>query len=489
MRRNLRDYGHKTHLSSSARGRGAFCLAGALLLFGSVAATAQTGPASWPSSRPALPSAASAPPKSAAVAPVGRIPLVVPAGTPIRVSLVKKVPIRKVGDPVEARVIEPVYSFDRIVVPAGSEVTGKVVRIIPATKWSHTEAILNGNFTPLKTAQVEFDTLTLINGTQMPIQTSVSPAITEVVRLVSRQPKHPSLVNQAKEAIDQEWKAGMHQIHAPGKLHRLKELLIAQLPYHHQYLAKGTVYDAALRQPLSCGAAKISPGELAHVGQLPPANTIAQARLLTALSSATAHKGTPVKAVITKPVFNARKQLVLPVGTKLEGVVVQAQAARRLHRNGKLRFVIRRMELPSGVVDQIDASIEGLEVSKHQNLALDSEGGTSVKESKKRYLDTALSVAVATASLDLDAGKAARVGNQQGDVGPRAVAGGSGFKLIGLALGAAIQSRVLGASLGFFGAARSVYYHFLSHGRNVVLVKDTPMEIAFGSHAHPSGNY
>lgn len=446
---------------------------------------AQT-PADPPPAATALPSTPGAG-QSPAV-PTESVPLVIPAGTPIRVALVKKVPIRKVGDPVVARVLEPVYSFDRIVVPAGSTVTGKVVRIVPATKLRRTEAILDGNFTPLKTAQVEFDTLTLEDGAAKPIETSVSPAITEVVRLVARPDKHPGLVSQAKEAIDQEWKAGIQQIKAPGKLHRLKELAIGQLPYHHQYLAKGAVYDAALQQPLDCGMATIPTGELAHVGDLPDEDSIAEARLLTALNSATAHKGTPVEAVITRPVFDSRKQLVLPVGTRLEGVVVQAQAARRLHRNGKLRFVIQKMELPSGVADQIDASIEGLEVGKNENLALDSEGGASVKESKKRFLDTALSLAVAASSLDLDAGKAAGVGNQQGDVGPRAVAGGSGFKLIGLALGASIQSRVLGASLGFFGAARSVYYHFLSHGKNVVLAKDTPMEIAFGSHARPTGN-
>jgi hypothetical protein len=424
---------------------------------------------------------------SVAAASIKPIELVVPKGTPLRVSLVKKVPIRKVGDPVVARVLEPVYSFDRVAVPAGSRVTGKVTKIVPATKLRRTEAILNGDFTPLKTLKIEFDTLILKNGTRMPLETSVSPAITEVVRLVSRPGKHPSLVAQAKEAIDQEWRAGIHQLKAPGKLHRLKELAASELPYHHQALAAGTVYDAELEKSLDCGAAALAPGELAHVGQIPPANSIVEARLLTPLSSATAHKGTPVEAVITKPVFSPKKkELLLPVGTKLEGEVVRARAARRLHRNGKLRFVIRKMELPSGLSDRIDASIEGLEVGKSQNLALDSEGGASVKESKKRFLTTALSVAVATASLDLDSGK--HVASQSGDASTRGIAGGSGFRLIGLALGLGVQSRTLGSVLGFLGAGRSVYYHFIGRGKNVVLPKDTPMEIAFGSHVSPTGN-
>jgi hypothetical protein len=423
---------------------------------------------------------------SVAAASIQPIEMIVPKGTPLRVSLVKKVPIRKVGDPVVARVLEPVYSFDRVVVPAGSRVTGKVTQIVPATKLRRTEAILNGDFTPLKTAKIEFDTLILKNGTRMPLDTSVSPAITEVVRLVSQPGKHPSLVTQAKEAIDQEWRAGIHQLKAPGKLHRLKELAASELPYHHQALAAGTVYDAELEKPLDCGDVAIAPGELAHVGEIPPANSIVEARLLTALSSATAHKGTAVEAVITKPLFSPKKELLLPVGTKLEGVVVRARAARRLHRNGKLRFVIQKMELPSGISDRIDASIEGLEVGKNQNLALDSEGGASVKESKKRFLTTALSVAVATTSLDLDSGK--HVASQSGDASTRGIAGGSGFRLIGLALGLGVQSRTLGSVLGFLGAGRSVYYHFIGRGKNVVLPKDTPMEIAFGSHVRPTGN-
>ncbi|HVB34342.1 MAG TPA: hypothetical protein VNJ52_08240 [Patescibacteria group bacterium] len=418
------------------------------------------------------------------------IELVVPKGTPLRVSLIKKVRIRKVGDPVTARVLEPVYAFDRVAVAAGSEVTGKVVQIIPASKLVRTEAILNGDFTPLKTAKVEFDTLILKNGTHMALDTRALPGTQDVIRLVTRQnDKKPSLVDQAKQAIDQRWRNAIDQVKAPGKLHRLEQMGLNELPYHRQYLHAGTVYDAELIKPLDFGKATIAPQETAGLGQVPPQNSVVEARLLTALSSATAVKGTPVKALVTKPLFSSKKKkrLLLPEGTELEGDVVQARSARHLHRNGQLRFVIRKMELPSGPWERVDASIEGLEVGRNANLALDSEGGASVKQSKKRYLTTALAIAIAATTVAGDSDH--HMGSMKqavgGDAGTNGLAGGSGFRLVGLVMGAGLRSRALGSVLGFYGAARSVYFHFLARGHDVVLAKDTPMEIAFGPRLGP----
>lgn len=444
------------------------------------AALTQRPPA--PAASPALAAAAMAP------AP---IELVVPRGTPIRVALEKKVPIKHAGEPVTGRVVEPVYAFDRMVIPAGSELTGKVSEVIPASKTRRTEAMLDGDFTPLRTAQVEFDTLILKDGTRRTLDTTVSPAILNVVRLVSqnerRERKKNGLVSRAKAQAGQEWRQGLEQIKAPGKLHRakayLEQMALAESPYRRQYLPAGAFYDAELQQPLDCGPALVPAEELGHVGDIPPPDSMVDARLLTPLSSATAHAGTPVSAVTTKPLFSSEKQLLLPVGTQLEGVVVQARPARRMHHDGQLRFVIRRLELPSGTSELVDASIQGLEVGRQSNLALDAEGGARVKESKKRYLTTALSLAIATSTMDLDSEH--HVHNHAGDPGNRGVAGGSGFRLIGMALGFGVQSKLLGQVLGFYGAAWSVYSHFLTRGQNVVLAKDTPMEIGFGSHVQP----
>ena len=457
-----------------------FCAAAAFAQAKSPAHPSQPVLARLPAAQPAHPSVA----KTAA--PAKTIKLVVPAGAPLRVSLVKNVKIGKVGVPVAARVTEPVYAFDRVVIPAGSKVTGKVTEIIPASKFRRTEAILNGNFTPLKTAKIEFDTLILKDGTRMPIDTAVSPGIQQVIRLVSRQgpPQKPGLVHQAERAVDQQWHGAIHEVKTVASLHWLKETAVGELPYHRQYLHAGTVYEAALLHPLRCGQEEIAPAALAAYGDPPPANSVVHARLVTELSSATAHKGTRVEAVMTQPLLSPTKQLLLPEGTRLVGEVVQVHPARRLHRNGLLRIAIRKMELPSGVSTPVDASLQGLEVSSKSNIKLDSEGGATVPESKKRYLDTALSLAIATSTFDSDAGRQA--GRQGGDVGNRGVAGGSGFRLVGLIIGATVQSHVLGQVMGFYGAGWSVYDHFLAHGHDVVLAKDTPMTIGFGTQ-QPTG--
>ncbi len=428
-------------------------------------------------------------PTSAAPASVS---LIVPAETPLRVSLSKTVPLGKVGEPIAAQVTEPVYAFDRVVIPQGSEVTGKIAEIIPASKLRRTEAIMNGNFTPLKTATIEFDTLALKDGTRLPIETKVSLGIPNVIRLVaaSSKPVKPGLIQRAKRALGQQWHYALQQARTVVSYRFWKKFAIGELPYHHQYLREGTVFDAELLAPLRCGQETLAPGALADYGQPPPPNSVVEARLLTALNSATARKGGRVEAVVTQPLFSPRRKLlVLPEGTRLEGSVVQAHPARRLHRNGLLRIVIQRMTLPSGATARVDASLAGLAVGQASHIKLDSEGGASISTSKKRYLDTALSLAIAMSTTGgCDAEDRISGGScDGGNLTHRSVAGGSGFKLVGLALGMAVHSQVLSQALGFYGAAWSVYNHFLSPGRNVILAKNTPMVIAFGAQ-QPSGN-
>jgi hypothetical protein len=58
--------------------------------------------------------------------PVASILLTISVGTPLKVALDQEVRIRKIGQPVQGKVIEPVYAFDKLVVPAGSEVNGEI---------------------------------------------------------------------------------------------------------------------------------------------------------------------------------------------------------------------------------------------------------------------------------------------------------------------------------------------------------------------------
>src|SRR5438128_9126917 len=71
------------------------------------------------------------------------IQLSVPAGAPLRLYLTRKIP-KRLGAPVEGKLLEPIYAFDREVLPAGAVVTGKVSRVEPIGKWRRFQSILNG---------------------------------------------------------------------------------------------------------------------------------------------------------------------------------------------------------------------------------------------------------------------------------------------------------------------------------------------------------
>src|SRR5271169_6037040 len=103
-------------------------------------------------------------------------PLVVPAGAPLRLYLTKRAP-KRTGAVVEAKVLDPVYAFDRQVIPAGAVALGTVTRLQPIPKWQRVRAILNGDFTPLHTAPIEFTTIVMPDGSRLALHTAESPGL------------------------------------------------------------------------------------------------------------------------------------------------------------------------------------------------------------------------------------------------------------------------------------------------------------------------
>ena len=430
------------------------------------------------------------------------IPLTVPEGTPFQVVLDKEVRIRKVGQPIRGKIAEPVYAFDKLVVPAGSEVIGKVSRIGNVSAQKRTVAALNANFSPARDVQIEFDDLVLANGRRVPLQTVVSPASQGVLQFaaatdVKAQNKDDEQkgnaakklaskkVSETRQQINQDWEMAKKQVTEPGKIHHLERFAVAQLPFHPQYLDAGTRFNAELQKPLDFGNEVLTPEMVHAVGSAPPPGSIVHALLITPLSSAESKKGTPVEAVITEPLF-ASNQLILPQGSHLKGSVLQVQPARRMKRNGKLRIVFHQIVPPNAAEQHVEASLEGVEVKNDEHLTLDSEGGAQVTTPKTRYLTTGISIALAAYSFapDADAGKVG-VPDAGGPTGPRALNGASGFRVIGTVLGVLVHSRVMASGFGVYGAGMSVYYHFLARGRDVVYPKDTAMVIGIGTRTTP----
>jgi len=427
------------------------------------------------------------------------IPLTVRAGVPIRVVLLKSVRIKHVGEPVEGRVLEPVYVFDRKVIPAGSKVQGRIAKIDPVSKEKRLAALANGNFTPFHTVHIEFTSLTLANGKRLPIETLVSQGEGNVVHLVAggAKKKKPGVVHgkvaEVRQQIKQQKKRAIDAIEAPGKLKRLETAisaqLSAQLPYHRQSLRKGTQFIAQLETPLELGTEDCPGKELEKMGSEIPPGSVVHVWLATRLSSATDHKGTQVEAVVSQPVFSSHHQLILPEGTQLEGFVTEAVPARHLNRNGRLRFTFRRVTLPHGVTRQVEAGLQAANVPRASHLRIDSEGGAHATSSKTKYVMPAIDVLLASSSIDGDSGRRAIQESSGGsDVAGGAVRGGVGFGLVGSLVAMAARSQALTAGFAFYGAAWSVYSHLMARGSEVVFPKDTAMEIRFGTHEAPASS-
>ncbi len=419
-----------------------------------------------------------------------QIKLVVSAGTPLRVALRERVRVKSPGEPVRAILMKTVYAFDQAVIREGTEVHGKITRIDPIPRKKRILALANGDFTPLLSYGIAFDSLVLLDGTRIAIATQVSSGTAEVVHLVSdAQPaKKKSVLGQAAAAAKKEVSDAAHSasvnIKSPGRLDRIKRYLVAQLPFRRQYLEPGTRFNAVLEEPLDFGTAARSVEELAALGTAPAEGSLLEAWLADEVSSATAKRGTPVEAIITKPLFSPEQKLVIPANSKVVGEVVKAKPAGKLHHNGHLRVVLARIELPDGVLRPVRASLTGIEVDRAAGLALDAEGGARARDGKARYASTALSIAIAAMAAQPDYTEPGTP-DMVGDPDVRTLAGGSGMRLVGAVASLAVRSQVLYGALGVYGAACSVYSHFLSRGREVTLPKGTPVEIGFAESRQP----
>src|ERR1700730_18602199 len=281
----------------------------------------------------------------AVVKPTAKIDLLVPQGSTLRIALDQRTRVSHPGDAVHGKVVETVYAFDQPVIPAGSIATGHVIKVDSVTAVRRTMSYTHGDFSPFRKYQVTFDTVTLPDGRQLSVATTVSAGTAEVVHLVSPSAqKRKSASQRATDAGKQEVQGKIHEakdelhksweeVSTPGKLHRLKSYLLAQSPYRHQYIEPGTRFNADLDSALSFGEIQRTSDDFTALASALPPNTTLKARLLGEVSSATATRGTRVEAVLTEPLYSQSHQLILPVNSRIVGQVVQAKAAQKFHHN------------------------------------------------------------------------------------------------------------------------------------------------------------
>jgi len=410
------------------------------------------------------------------------IDLTVSKGSALQVVLDHEIRVQKVGQPIHGHLIEPVYTFDKLVLPVGTEVAGQISQIESVSADRRTLAALDANLTPTRKITVEFTELLLTGGKRIPIQTSVVPGSGQVIRFVTASENQEKKgmkdavtekERQAKEEARRQFDSAMQQVKEPGKLHRLERYAVAQLPVHPQYIDAGTMYFAELAKPLEFGSEPLTPDMAASMNSEIPEGTLVSARLMTPLNSASTQKGAEVEAVLSRPLVNDGK-LILPQGSMLKGTVVQVQPARHWKHNGQLRFVFRDLLIPNGLESKVEAMVQGVQSATGDNLQLDAEGGAEAKTSKTRYLRSGIAVGLAAAT-------------HEDEPLNRAEGGAGGFKVVGIVIGATVHSQPLAIAMGAFGASRSIYNNFMGRGTDVAFAKYTAMEIAVDTRAAAPG--
>ena len=404
-------------------------------------------------------------------------PNTLPASVPLYVELDHSTGVHP-GKAVHGHLTSNVDLVDRTVLPQGALVTGHIAATPRVSGHTRAGALLDGDFTMLKQAQVVFDSVTLADGSTIAINATATERNTSLVRMHAVSVKKPSLIATLKQSIRQRIADTRQLIIGPQKGERIRRFVYSQLPWHPQDLWTGTQYVAELTAPVSIPPAADSAASLPQADisgdalkRLIP-TVMLRARLTQDLSSGNAKIGDPVDAVLTSPVFDAgHTQLIFPEGTHLIGSVLQARKARSFGRNGALRFTFRQIQSPQTDVKQtIQGQVAAIDGQKGQNITVDSEGGTKANPDKNRFL----------APLVL-AGLAVSGGDSDGLMRHAAVSG-NGFSIAGRIAAIAIASQKVTLGFAAFEFSKSFYHRWLARGREDAFARDTRLEIEVSQH-------
>jgi hypothetical protein len=271
----------------------------------------------------------------------------------------------KVGQTLRARTVYPTYVNDRLALPVGVELVGRIEALDHVAKKKSRTAKLGGDFTPLHTPEIQFERLVFSDGTEAPIQTVMATGGIEVVRFQALSPgaKNPSLLNRLwGEAVGRE-KATVHTFTAPGKGERLRRAFYAELPYHPELLVEGTQFAVELSAPLEIADSDSTPRRAAPAKQVDSAVTLA-AELMDDIDSRNALRGTKVRAVVTEPLLDKEGQVQVPQGAILLGEITQAQPAGKWGKGGVLRLSFRELQFPEGLAQKVHGAPVAVDIDR-----------------------------------------------------------------------------------------------------------------------------
>ncbi|HEU5335332.1 MAG TPA: hypothetical protein VFU27_05185, partial [Terriglobales bacterium] len=188
------------------------------------------------------------------------------SGSMIEVKIDHQVRMRR-GKPVVAHTVYPLYLDNRLVLPAGTEVKGRIAQLRPVSRKTRLDALQHADFTPLHQAVLSFDSFVLPNGANVPVQASTSRGGIDVVRFDTRPPKpnaayhRPSRARRLLSQFTAQEKAMVSGYAGLRKWPRLKRFIFSELPLHPQYVDAGLQYTVRLSLPLTLPFADAPPIE------------------------------------------------------------------------------------------------------------------------------------------------------------------------------------------------------------------------------------
>ena len=383
--------------------------------------------------------------------------LVVQPGNDFRAALEKGVRLKSVGQPITAKLLEPVYAGEALAVPAGSTIKGHVSAISTAPH-KRVGRLLSGDFTPPKMAHVTFDQLVLSDGTTVPIHSDSAVGLGRVAN-------SKYLPKAERPGVGQKLKGAMAPLREPHKMQRLGEAVVTSLPYHPEYIDQGTVFDTALLEPVAL-LAPVQPDTASQ-----QASDYLHLHLLTPVSSSASTAGSQIEAVVSRPYYQADHQLLYPAGTRLTGTVQKASSAGWMKKNGSVVFSFRSVEMPDGTMKDLHSTLGGLQAERSQGLDVGKEGEIKATTST-------LARVLAPVSL-IGASRAVADSTLQKTAWSRSGEGRKGFGLLGAGAAQASASTAIG--FGYFGAAKRLCDAFITKGSNVELPVNTPIALRLES--------
>lgn len=405
-------------------------------------------------------------PSSSQQSPLNTQTITLNAGVPLRIRTNRTRPL-KVGARVEGVLSSPVYVHDRLVLPEGEKVRGRVIETKPTDRLTRTKALLDGDFTPLHEPVVDFDNIhiTAIN-TDVVLNTRALIRNTQLARFIPVS-KRKSFFHRFADSVSQIGRATRDAFFSPGLADRATRLVYNQLPYHPQRIWRNTQFTADLQAPTVFNLPFQPSPALSTASSLEHLDV--KARLADSISSETAHRGDPVTAIVTEPIFDSNHQLVLPEGAKLTGTVLQGKPAESFGRNGELRFVFTGLEHDGITAQRVHGSLSGAAGEKAQNLTVDDEGSVQANPDKFRFVAPVLLAILATGV------------SENGNSIARNTVSSNGFGLAARVIALTVNDKYVATGFGVYALAKSVSFRFLTKGHQVSFPKDTLVEVEMSS--------